>query len=81
MSIERFAALRRSVLRLLYSSLLAGTNLSWLGFMRTSVPVLGWESMECVLHGEAFHFGSNNTIRNGLSFAMKQARARITYFS
>jgi hypothetical protein len=37
--------------------------------------------MECVLHGEAFHFGSNNTIRNGLSFAMKQARARITYFS
>jgi hypothetical protein len=72
------AARRRVIQRLLSGCLLAGTNLSCLGFRWTSVVMLGWESMERVLCGESSHGGSIKTTRDGFSVAIDQARACTT---
>jgi len=57
------------------SCLLAGMNLSWLGFRWTSVVMLEWESIESVLHGESSQDGSITTTRKGLPAAVEQARS------
>ena len=75
MSIGQFAARRRGMIRLLSSCFGAGTILSWLGLRRTRVVVLGWESMECILHGEISYSGSIRTTKTGLSVTMEKARA------
>ena len=66
--------------RLVSSCSLVGMNLSWLGLSWTSVVMLGWDSMECVLHGASSHAGRIMTTSRGLSVAAEQARACRTAF-
>ena len=40
-----------------------------------SVVIMGWESMECVLHGESSHARCINATRTGFEDIMAQAMA------
>ena len=79
-SIGWSAARRRVMSRLVSNCSLTGMNLSWLGLSWTSVATLGWDSMECVLHGASSHAGSIMTISKGLSVAVEQAMVCRTVF-
>ena len=58
MPIKHFVARKRETLMLSSDCLLAGANLSWLGYIWASGIKLEWERTECVLQGESSHAGS-----------------------
>jgi len=63
------------MLALFSSYLWAGTSLSWLELRRIRVFMMGWERMECVLHGESSHAGSIKMAKSGLVDMVEHARA------
>jgi hypothetical protein len=53
----------------------AGASVSWLALSWIRMIMLGWERMECFLHGESSHTGSIKMAKNGLVVMVEHVRA------
>jgi hypothetical protein len=64
----------------LSNCLCVGTNLSWFAWRWASMVVLGYDSTDCVLHGESSQAGKIKTTRSGVGILWRrQVRVEPPY--